>query len=135
MKLYALMTLIYFSLLTHSLLGQSNGTIIPEEARRHFVMGTTLFKDAKTQSDFSTAVNEFKQATDLAPQWPDPLYNLALAKEATGDFAGAISDLKSYRKFIHTDVELRSVQDKIYALEAKAKKVISKQEEELKPTL
>jgi len=93
---------------------------IPEEARKHFVMGTTLFKEAKTADDFAQVVSEFKRAADLASQWPDARYNLALAKEAAGDYPGAMADLKLYQKFTLSEEEARKVQDKIYALEAKA---------------
>jgi hypothetical protein len=100
---------------------------IPEEARKHFVIGTTLFKDAKTADDFSQVVSEFKKAADLAPQWPEARYNLALAKEAAGDYSGAMADLKIYQQFKLSDSEARAVQDKIYALEAKAEVAAKKQ--------
>jgi hypothetical protein len=103
---------------------------IPEEARKHFVMGTTLFKDAKTADDFVEVESEFKQATDLALQWPEARYSLALAKEAAGDYPGAVADLKFYQKFNLSDSEARTVQDKIYALEAKAERAARKQAEE-----
>jgi hypothetical protein len=105
---------------------------IPEEARKHFVMGTTLFKEAKTADDFTQVEGEFKQAADLAPQWPDARYNLALAKEAAGDYSGAMADLKLYQQFKLSDTEARTVQDKIYALEAKAGLAAKKQAEEQK---
>jgi hypothetical protein len=95
---------------------------IPEEARKHFVMGTTLFADAKSPADFVQVENEFKQAADLAPQWPEARYNLALAKEAAGDYSGAMDDLKLYQQFKLSETEARTVQDKIYALEAKQEK-------------
>ncbi|HEX4757347.1 MAG TPA: hypothetical protein VH308_05160 [Terracidiphilus sp.] len=90
---------------------------VPEEARRHFVMGMTLSKDAKTADDFVHVESEFKQAADLASQWPDPRYNLALTDEAAGDYAKAMADLKLYQQFKLSDTEARTVQDKIYALE------------------
>ena len=102
-------------------------TIIPEEARRHFVMGTTLFKDAKTPDDYAQVGSQFKQAVDLAPLWPDARYNLALVKEAAGDYSGAMADLKLYQQFKLSDTEARTVQDKIYALEAKADVTAKKQ--------
>ena len=103
---------------------------IPEEARKHFVMGMTLFKDAKTPDDYSQVENEFKQAAELAPQWPDPVYNLALTKEATGDYSGAMADLKLYLLFKLSEDEARAVQDKIYALEAKAEAITRKRAKE-----
>ena len=96
---------------------------IPEEARKHFVMGTALFKDAKTPDDYTQVVGEFKQAADLAPQWPDARYNLALAKEAAGDYSGAEADLKLYQHFKLSADEARTVQDKIYVIEAKQEKI------------
>jgi hypothetical protein len=127
MKKHTSFALICLSLLLFatSLVAQTNVSAqtppaIPEEARKHFVMGTTLFKDAKTADDFAAVESEFKQAADLAPQWPDARYNLALAKEAAGDYSGAMADLKLYQKFKLSDSEARTVQDKIYALEAKA---------------
>ena len=106
----------------------SNG--ITEEARKHFVKGTLLFKEAKTTADFTTAGSEFKQATDLAPEWPDARYNLALAKESAGDYASSLNDLKLYLQFKLADTEARSVQDKIYALELKIEMATKKQAEE-----
>jgi hypothetical protein len=101
-------------------LGQANASpTFPEEARKHFVMGETMFKEAKAPGDFVLAEGEFKQATDLAPEWPDARYDLALAKEAAGDYSGAMEDLKLYQQFKLTDVEARTVQDKIYTIEAK----------------
>ena len=102
---------------------------IPEEARKHFVMGTTLFKDAKTPDDYSQVTAELKQATDIAPQWPEARYNLALARETAGDYSGAMADLKLYQQFKLSGEEVRKAQDKIYVLEAKgmeaAKKKVS----------
>jgi len=125
MKTYVLGALVGFMLVTPSLVAQTNvatPTRIPEEARKHFVMGTTLFKDAKTADDFVQVESEFKQAADLAPQWPEARYNLALAREAAGDYSGAMADLKVYQQFKLSDADARNVQDKIYALEAKQQK-------------
>ena len=88
-------------------------------------MGTTLFKDAKTPDDYAQVESQFKQAVDLAPQWPDARYNLALSEEAAGDYSGAMADLKLYQQFKLSDPEARTVQDKIYALEAKQIKTVS----------
>jgi tetratricopeptide (TPR) repeat protein len=130
MKAYVLCVLAGFMLVTPSLVAQNNGTAppaIPEEARRHFVIGATLFKDAKTPDDYAQVESQFKQAVDLAPQWPDARYNLALSKEAAGDYSGAMADLKLYLQFKLPEAEARTAQDKIYVLEAKAEAVTRKQ--------
>ena len=72
---------------------------IPEEARRHFVRGTALFKDAKSPDDYKQVVDEFTRQAALAPWWPDARYNRALAWEAAGDYANAIAALKLYLLF------------------------------------
>src|ERR1700720_3892291 len=90
--------LIYFSLLTPALFAQTKTSAdtakaattpapIAEEARRHFVMGETIFKEAKNAGAFSQAAAEFTEAARLAPQWPEARYNLALAKETAGDYS------------------------------------------------
>jgi hypothetical protein len=107
---------------------------IPEEARKHFVMGATLFKDARTADEFSQAESEFKQATDLAPQWPEARLNLALTREAAGNYSGAMADLKLYQQFKLSDADARAVQDKLYALEAKQKKAALDKEKTAKET-
>ena len=39
-----------------------------EEARRHMARGQTAAEMAKTNSDFEEALNEFRQAIELAPE-------------------------------------------------------------------
>lgn len=122
MKTYVLCVLAGLMLVAPSLVAQTNGAAkpaIPEEARKHFVMGETMFKEAKSAANFSQAAAEFTDAAKLAPQWPDARYNLALAKEAAGDYSGAMDDLKLYQQFKLSEAEARTVQDKIYAISAK----------------
>jgi|ERR1700674_305373 len=125
MKNYLLVILVSAIAVTPPLIGQTDTPPIPEEARRHFVMGSTLAENAKTAADFSKVVSEFKQAADLAPQLPQARYNLAKAREAAGDYSGAIADLKIYQQFKLSESEARNVQDKIYALEAKKQMKVS----------
>ena len=80
---------------------------VPEEARRHFVKGVTLFKEAKTADAYAQVVGEFKQAVDLAPWWPDARFNLASVEEAAGNYTGAMNDLKLYQQFKLPKAEAR----------------------------
>jgi len=102
---------------------------VPTEARRHFVMGATMFKDAKSQEDFRQASAEFSQAVRLAPWWPDALYNLAQSTGASGDYASAIADLKWYQMFKLSEAEIQAAQEKSWGFEAKQK--MAEQEKEL----
>jgi hypothetical protein len=92
---------------------------IPEEARKHFVMGETMFKEARNVDNFSQAAKEFAVAARLVPSWPEARYDLALAEEAAEGYPEAVADLKLYQQFKLSDAEARTVQDKIYAIEAK----------------
>ncbi len=103
---------------------------ISEEARQHFVRGTTLFKDAKTQGDYKQVVDELIQAVHLAPWWPEARYDYALAVEAWGDFDGAIDNMKLYLLFKLSDADARAAQDKIYEIDAK-EELQRKHEEEM----
>ena len=94
---------------------------IPSEARKHFVMGKTMFKEAKSPADSALAADEFLQAARLAPSWPEARYNAAMAYEAAGNFADAIENLKVYQQFKLPGTEAQAIQDKIWALEAKQK--------------
>ena len=127
MKTHTLITLMSLSLLTPSLFGQAGKPTVSEEARKHFVAGTDLAKEAKTAADLSRVVSEFKQAVELAPQLPQARYNLARAREAAGDYSGAIGDLKRYQGFKLSASEARMIQDKIYELEGKKKKQVDEQ--------
>jgi len=102
---------------------------IPEEARKHFVQGAALFKAAKSPEDFNQVSVEFLQSVRLAPWWPEARYNLALAREAAGDYPTAIAKLKLYQLFKLPETEARAVQDKIHALEAKQEKAAKAAEE------
>jgi len=95
---------------------------VPEEARKHFVKGAALFKEAKSPADFTQVLDEFKEAARLAPGWPEARYNFALACESAGEYPSAMANLKLYQLFKLPDAEARSVQDKIYVLEAKTEK-------------
>jgi hypothetical protein len=44
---------------------------IPTEARRYFVRGAALIKDAKSPADYAQCGDEFLQAARLAPWWTE----------------------------------------------------------------
>ena len=123
MKKYLLLTLVGCCLFPPSLFSQATSTAdkpsvaptpppIPEEARKHFVKGNNVFQGCQNDH-FVRVQSEFKQAVDLAPRWPEPRYNLALAKEAAGDYSGAMADLKLYQQFKLSETEARTVQQNL----------------------
>jgi hypothetical protein len=98
---------------------------IPTEARRHFIRGAALIKDAKSQTESAQAADEFLQAARLAPWWAEARYNTAVAFEAAGDYANTIANLKIYQMFKLPNTEAQTIQDKIWTLEAKQEKINS----------
>ncbi len=95
---------------------------IPEEARRAFVRGGAAFSEAQGPEDFARAAELFAEASKLAPKWPEPWFNLAKAREAGKDYAGALAALKSYIALPVSEADKRQAQDLSYALEEKASK-------------
>jgi tetratricopeptide (TPR) repeat protein len=98
---------------------------ISEEARRHFDRGTAAVEIAKDPGDYKVAIDEFKQASALAPYWPDACYNLALVQEKAGQFKDAADALKTYLKLAPNATDADSVKSLINKLEFKAEQVLS----------
>jgi len=94
---------------------------IPEEARRHYIMGSTMFKDAKKIEDFSQAAEEFKSALLIAPWWPEANRDLGMTLEAAQKYDEAINALKLYILTNPGTEKTRAAQDEIYNIEAKQK--------------
>jgi hypothetical protein len=94
---------------------------IPEEARQHFVEGTTFAKSATDGEGQKLAVQSYIEALKLAPWWGDAYYNLSVAQELTGQLDSARASLKLYILTSPGEKEARDAQDHIYALAAKEK--------------
>jgi tetratricopeptide (TPR) repeat protein len=99
--------------------GMKPKPVIPEDARRYFVKAVTMQKEAKNTKGFEIAVNAYNQPLLIAPWWPDAYYNLSIALESSGQYDKAVKALKLYLVTNPSASEVRAVQDKIYAIEAK----------------
>ncbi len=88
-----------------------------EEAERHVIRGQMAFKTAKSTEEYSEAAKEFKQATLLAPWWPDPYFNLGLAQAQAGKLDEAVASLKSYVLGAPNAPDVKEVKTKIVELE------------------
>jgi hypothetical protein len=92
---------------------------VPPEARRHLVMGQTIFKAATSTNDFQQAYWEFYQASTNAPWVANIWFNMALAAEAEGRYDLATNCLQVYQDFKLSDTDAQEAQDKIYEIQAK----------------
>lgn len=72
---------------------------IPDGARTMMTRGATLLKNSSDRSTLFSAVEEFQNAVDLAPWWPDAYFNYASALEAYGDHDAALTQLQFYLEF------------------------------------
>lgn len=96
-----------------------------EEARRHFDRGMAAVELAKSSEDLNVAINEFKQATILAPDWPDAHFNLGKVLEATERFKEAIVSYRRYLELAPNATDAAEVKSSINKLEFKAENVLT----------
>jgi hypothetical protein len=92
---------------------------IPEEARRHYIVGKTLSDGAKKPEDFNDAVAEYRSALLAAPWWPEANRDFALTLEAAERFDEAIVYVKLYIATNPGDERARAAQDELYKIEAR----------------
>lgn len=92
---------------------------VPEEAVRHMTKGEAAVETAQSQGDYQSAISEFKQACLLAPNWPDPYYNLASVQETAGEYEEAIKNFQKYLTLAPNAEDAADVQKRIYKLEYK----------------
>lgn len=69
---------------------------IPAEAQRHLNRGIAAVELAASTADFEDALAEFKVATELAPNWAIPYYNLASVSTKLERYQDAINYYKKY---------------------------------------
>jgi tetratricopeptide (TPR) repeat protein len=98
---------------------------VPKEAQRHFHRGLAAVEVAKTPEDYEQAIEEFRKAQALAPDWPDPYYNLAILQEKTGKLKEAVASFKQYLRLAPNAPDAAKIQEQIYKLEYKAEQVLS----------
>ncbi len=108
-----------------SLYGYADGQNISDEARRHFDRGMAAVEMAKAPDDFEVAINEFKQATVLAPDWADAYFNLGKVQEAAEKYTDAIANYRHYLSLFPEAADVAAVKSIITRLEFKAEQVLS----------
>jgi tetratricopeptide (TPR) repeat protein len=95
---------------------------VPEEARRQYVMGKTLFEDAKNVQDFKDAIEKFRKALLIAPWWPEANRDLGMSLQAAQEYDEAIKYLRLYIATSPGEELSRRAQNEIYKVEAKQEK-------------
>ncbi|HEY6168259.1 MAG TPA: hypothetical protein VI454_09490 [Verrucomicrobiae bacterium] len=93
---------------------------IPEEAQRFAIRAETLLKNAASDSEFDKVIMEFQKASNAAPWWDMPYFNLALVLEKTGNPNSAIENFRLYLQANPTAADASQVRRKMVALEVEA---------------
>ena len=101
------------------------GQNVSDEARRYFDRGMAAVELAKSPDDFKAAINEFKQATVLAPDWADAHFNLGKVQEAVEMYTDAIASLRRYLQLAPNATDASEVASLINKIEYKAENKIT----------
>ena len=100
---------------------------VPKEAQRQFDRGMAAVEVAKTPEDYKQAIEEFRKAQALAPDWADVYYNLGLIQEKAEKLKDAVVSLKQYLQLAPNAPDAATVRNLITKLEYKAEQEITKE--------
>ncbi|MDM7920917.1 MAG: tetratricopeptide repeat protein, partial [Pyrinomonadaceae bacterium] len=96
-----------------------------DEARRHFDRGMAAVELAKTPEDLNLAINEFKQATILAPDWPAAHFNPGKVLETAARYNEAIASYRKYLQVAPNASDADAVRSMINRIEMKAEQTLT----------
>ena len=89
----------------------------PEDARRHMLRGMAAIEMAKSNDDLTLAEEEFRLATEIAPQMAVAWFNLGKAQTQLGRNAEAMESYRRYLALAPDAKDAQSVRDEIVKLE------------------
>lgn len=95
----------------------SPATGTPEDARNHMLRGMAAIEMAKSPDDLGVAEDEFRMATEIAPQMAVAWFNLGKAQTQLGHYAAAIVSYRQYLALAPGAKDAQSVRDEIVKLE------------------
>ena len=97
----------------------SFGQTVSEKARRHFDRGMAAVETAKSPNDYAAAIEEFKEAARLAPDWPGVYFNLGLVQEKAENYGEAVINFLQYIRLAPKASDIETVKSLINKLEYK----------------
>jgi len=100
---------------------------VSEAARQSYVEANVTYRNAQNDADIKSAIALYKDALVKAPWFSDAWYNLSLAQEKLGDYAGGAKSMKTMEPLETGGPNERRDLDRIYTLEAKQKMNDAKQ--------
>lgn len=98
-----------------------------EAARRHLDRAQAAVEMSKTTEDFEEAAKEFQKAIDLAPDWAEPHYSLALVQDKMERYDDALRNLTSYLELAPQANDAAQVRQLINKIEYKKERAARSQ--------
>lgn len=99
----------------------------PEDARRHMVRGAAAIEAAKNLDDLAVAVDEFRMATEIAPNMAPAWYNLGSVLAKTGPVGDAVAAYRRYLTLAPDAADAQKVGDEIIKLEFHQERIAKEQ--------
>lgn len=99
----------------------------PEDARRHLVRGAAAIEMARTVDDLALAADEFRQATEIAPDMAAAWFNLGSVLTKTGPVSDAVAAYRRYLELAPNAPDAQKVADEIIKLEFRQERVAKEQ--------
>ena len=96
---------------------KTRATGTPEDARRHMLRGMAAIEIAKSNDDLALAEEEFRMATEIAPQMAVAWFNLGKAQTQLGRNDEAMDSYRQYLTLAPDAKDAQSVRDEIVKLE------------------
>jgi hypothetical protein len=84
-----------------------------EEARTYFLRAKMAIEMAKTPEDFAAAAEEYKKATDVAPNMPEAWYNLGTMQAKSGQIKEAIESFNRYLALAPQAADAARIKDEV----------------------
>lgn len=98
-----------------------------EDARRHLVRGAAAIEMAKSLDDLAVAADEFRTATEMAPDMAPAWYNLGAVLAKTGKVDEAVAAYRRYLALSPGAADAQKVADEIIKLEFRQERVAKEQ--------
>lgn len=121
---------LFAGLLLLSMQGAIAQTDRLEEARKHMVRGSAAVEMAiasKSQADLKDAAQEFRKATELAPELALAWFNLGSIESKLGRYAEAVAAFQRYLNLSPQAEDAQKVRDEIIKLEFRQEKTAKRQ--------
>jgi len=114
-RYYDLLLVIIFLVfaLSAPALAQNNA----EDAHTYMVRGMAAVEMAKSNDELAAAVEEFKKATEIAPNLAPAWYNLGLAQAKIGQLKDAVESYRNYIALAPQAKDIQKIKDEIIKLE------------------